>query len=357
MMLRIPFAALIAFLFAGLMSAPLAQQPARAVAIDDDDIGGVVTSAKGPEAGRLGDRRDDRPAARSSGRSSSPTIAGRYVVPDLPRGTLLGVGARLRPRRLEAGHRPARPAAEPAGRDRARRRRQAAAVYPANYWYSLIKVPDKSEFPGTGPKGNGIAPTMRTPGRLDQPDEGRLPAVPSDGQPRRRARFVKPIPDAHSTRRGMGSQRVQVGQRGPQMSGALDRFGRAARARDVRRLDRSHRQAGEVPPQPPRPQGVERNVVLTQWDWGGAHVVHPRRGRHRQAQPDGQRDAARSTASTSPATSCCGSIRSSTRPAAFRSRCSRRARTSFMPAQGHDAVAVLRRRRRSGTTRSIRTTR
>ena len=51
MMLRIPFAALIAFLFAGFMSAPLAQQPARAVAIDDDDIGGVVTSAKGPEAG------------------------------------------------------------------------------------------------------------------------------------------------------------------------------------------------------------------------------------------------------------------------------------------------------------------
>ena len=25
--------------------------------------------------------------------------------------------------------------------------------------------------------------------------------------------------------------------------------------------------AGEVPPAPPRPQGVERNVVITQWDW------------------------------------------------------------------------------------------
>ena len=24
---------------------------------------------------------------------------------------------------------------------------------------------------------------------------------------------------------------------------------------------------GEVPPAPPRPQGVERNVVITQWDW------------------------------------------------------------------------------------------
>ena len=25
--------------------------------------------------------------------------------------------------------------------------------------------------------------------------------------------------------------------------------------------------AGEVPPAPPRPQGIERNVVITQWDW------------------------------------------------------------------------------------------
>ena len=61
--------------------------------------------------------------------------------------------------------------------------RDAAAVYPANYWYSMIKVPDKSEFPGTGEKGNGISPNMRSAGRLDQPVEGRLPAVPPDGQP------------------------------------------------------------------------------------------------------------------------------------------------------------------------------
>ena len=27
--------------------------------------------------------------------------------------------------------------------------------------------------------------------------------------------------------------------------------------------------AGEVPPAPPRPQGLERNLVLTMWDWGG----------------------------------------------------------------------------------------
>src|SRR4029434_9786013 len=25
--------------------------------------------------------------------------------------------------------------------------------------------------------------------------------------------------------------------------------------------------SGEIPPPPPRPQGIERNVVITQWDW------------------------------------------------------------------------------------------
>lgn len=27
-------------------------------------------------------------------------------------------------------------------------------------------------------------------------------------------------------------------------------------------------EAGEVPPEPPRPQGIERNLVITMWDWG-----------------------------------------------------------------------------------------
>src|SRR5262249_11175235 len=36
--------------------------------------------------------------------------------------------------------------------------KQAAEIYPANYWFSLIKPPADSEFPGTGPSGNGINP-------------------------------------------------------------------------------------------------------------------------------------------------------------------------------------------------------
>src|SRR6185503_14599643 len=40
----------------------------------------------------------------------------------------------------------------------------AAQYYPGGYWFSLIQVPPKSDFPGTGPTGNGISPNMRSQG-------------------------------------------------------------------------------------------------------------------------------------------------------------------------------------------------
>ena len=40
----------------------------------------------------------------------------------------------------------------------------AAEYYPALYWFSLMHVPPKSDFPGTGPTGNGIAPNIRSQG-------------------------------------------------------------------------------------------------------------------------------------------------------------------------------------------------
>ena len=40
--------------------------------------------------------------------------------------------------------------------------REAAEIYPANYWYSLLEVPPASDFPGTGPRDNGIGTAMKT---------------------------------------------------------------------------------------------------------------------------------------------------------------------------------------------------
>ena len=263
MMFRISFAAVIAVLFAGLMSA---QQPARAVAIDDDDIGGVVTSAKGPEAGVW-------VVAETTGLGTKfrkivvTDDAGRYVVPDLPRGNyslwVRGYGL------TDSKPVPGRPgqqlnlqatiAATP---------KDAAAVYPANYWYSMIKVPEKSEFPGTGEKGNGIAPNMRSQADwISQLKDGCQLCHQMGNRATRE--FVKPIPNAHSTGDSW-DRRVQAGQRGPQMSRALDQFGRR-RAIEMFADWTDRINKGEVPPAPPRPQGLERNLVLTQWDWGGQH--------------------------------------------------------------------------------------
>ncbi len=58
------------------------------------------------------------------------------------------------------------------------------------------------------------------------------------------------------------------------MSGALAGMGRERAVQQF--ADWTDRIiSGEVPPQPPRPQGEERNVVLTLWDWGdGTSYVH-----------------------------------------------------------------------------------
>src|SRR5207247_6749992 len=37
----------------------------------------------------------------------------------------------------------------------------AAAYYPGVYWYSMMRIPAKSEFPGTGSSGNGIQAVMK----------------------------------------------------------------------------------------------------------------------------------------------------------------------------------------------------
>ena len=68
-------------------------------------------------------------------------------------------------------------------------------------------------------------------------------------------------------------RRIQSGQAGGGMNARFTQVGRAARAGDVRRLDRSHRRGrASRGRRPPRPQGRERNVVVTMWDWADPKV-------------------------------------------------------------------------------------
>ncbi len=231
--------------------------------LDADDIGGVVRSPSGPEAGVwvIAETDDFDTRFRKIVVSDD---AGRYVLPDLPdagydvwvRGYGLRDSEPVAARPGDSLDLDAVPAADA---------REAAQVYPANYWYSLVEVPAEDEFPGTGDAGNGISPGMRHQAAwIDGLKQGcqlchQLGNLAT--------REVLNPGDFDSTEAAW-AHRVRVGQRGALMDGYLRRFG-AERAVAMYADWTDRIMAGEVPPAPPRPRGRERNVVLTLWEWGG----------------------------------------------------------------------------------------
>ena len=85
---------------------------------------------------------------------------GRFVLPELPPAQfdlwVRGYGLTdSKPMTAKSGQQNVKLAAV-----LARTPQEAAQSYPSNYWLSMINLPAASEFPGTGPKGNGIAPGM-----------------------------------------------------------------------------------------------------------------------------------------------------------------------------------------------------
>ena len=142
--------------------------------------------------------------------------------------------------------------------------RDAAQYYPGNYWYSLIEPPAASEFPGTGNGGNGINPNMRTQSHwVDNMKQG----CQLCHQLGNTATRVVQQRDEFDSTVAAWDHRVQTGQRGNQMSNAMNRFGREPALEMF--ADWTERIAdGEIPEAPPRPAGPERNVVVTVWDWG-----------------------------------------------------------------------------------------
>src|SRR3954464_488693 len=136
-----------------LAAAALAQ-PRATVAIDNDDIGGIVTSSKGPEAGVwVIAETSDLPTKFA--RIVVTDDRGRYLLPDLPKANykvwVRGYGLVDSAKVDGAPGRQLNLSATPAPDERT-----AAQIYPPIYWYSMLHVPAYSEFPGTGPQGNGI---------------------------------------------------------------------------------------------------------------------------------------------------------------------------------------------------------
>ena len=147
----------------------------------------------------------------------------------------------------------------------------------------MLKDPRRASFPGRA-KGNGIA---EDPGRVAEPDQDqRLHVVSPLGNKRTRTMPKEFGEFKIPPKRGSGAS---LGQAMTQMIN-VDRRSTPSERSELFADWTDRIAAGELPfSKPPRPQGVERNVVVTLWDWSDAHGLPARPDRDRPAQAHGQR--------------------------------------------------------------------
>jgi hypothetical protein len=257
-------AAIAVALSLAVVPAPLCAQQAGSaqVAIDPDDIGGVVRGPNGPEAGVwvIAETAD---LPTKFARMVVTDDQGRYVIPDLPkvnykvwvRGYGLVDSAKVDGTPGKILNLTASPAPSPA---------DAAKYYPAIYWYSMLKIPEAGQFGGKSDipekvTQNDWLTTVKNRNCIGCHQLGQL--------------STRTIPASLGTfKSGEDAwiRRVQSGQAAENMVNPL--AGPLGGAPFKYFGDWTDRVAkGELPhAKPPRPEGVERNIVVTSWEWGDA---------------------------------------------------------------------------------------
>jgi hypothetical protein len=134
------------------LAAPATTLNAQApgITIGNADLGGVVSGPNGPEAGVwvIAETND---LGTKFAKMVVTDDQGRYVLPELPkakykvwvRGYGLVDSAKVDSEPGKILNLTATIAPSPAA---------AAEYYPAIYWWAMLQIPQKSEFPGTGPQ-------------------------------------------------------------------------------------------------------------------------------------------------------------------------------------------------------------
>ena len=245
-----------------LTAAPgrLPAQQTAAVAIDGDDIGGAVRSPSGPEAG-VWVIAETAELPTKYAKMVVTDEQGRYVIPDLPtanysvwvRGYGLVDSPKVRAKPGQQLDLTAVPAPDA---------RAAAHYYPAIYWYTMMKIPPATDFGGTSdiPK-NITLETWRH--RMNNTD-----CIGCHQLGQESTRTIPAQLGQFKTGAEAWGRRIGSGQTGEFMMNRLAvQLGGVPFKYFGDWTDRVAR--GELPRhKPPRPQGIERNVVVTSWEWG-----------------------------------------------------------------------------------------
>jgi len=252
------------------ISAAVAPVEASQVPVDADDIGGVVAGAKGPEAGVwvIAETSDFQTKLRKIVVTDE---RGRFLLPNLPKANyriwirgyglvdsqpvLSGPGKTLALTALEAPDAKA-----------------AAQYYPANYWYSLLAVPPKGAFPMTvdvpAPVGGGHPVGPQVIATQEAWINQLKSCVICHQMGDKATREIPPGFGKYSSTFEAWEQVLRIGGNA-EGANLVNQMGHEQMVGIY--ADWTERIArGEVPEAPPRPSGIERNLVLTVWDAGAS---------------------------------------------------------------------------------------
>ena len=234
-------------------------QQAQSASIDDDDIGGIVTGPNGAEAGVwvIADTTD-LPTRYT--KSVVTDDQGRYVIPDLPTANyqvwVRGYGLIDSPRMRAKPGQILNHTAVPAPTERA-----AAHYYPAIYWYTMMKIPPARDFGGSSDIPKNITQDVWRQ-RMSNVDCIGCHQIGQESTRTVPAQFGK-----FDSGEEAWIRRLTAGQSGEMMTNRIaGQLGGVPYKYFGEWTDRVAK--GELPKnKPPRPQGVERNIVVTTWDW------------------------------------------------------------------------------------------
>jgi hypothetical protein len=241
------------------MTFPNSLNAQQASKVGATDIGGVVTGPAGPEAGVwVIAETTDTPTKFT--RIVVTNDQGQYLIPDLPIGNysvwVRGYGLVDSPKMrakpgMQLNH----------GAVVAPNAAAAAHYYPAIYWFTMLKIPDASQFGGKSDIPEKITQTdwLRQMNNVDcigchQLGQEATRTIPAQFGP-------------FTSGEDAWMRRIQSGQAGENMVNRIaGQFGGVPAKYFGDWTDRIAK--GELPKnKPDRPQGVERNVVVTAWEW------------------------------------------------------------------------------------------